>query len=88
MVVETMIDKITVNSKYDDRRARITIHFRCGDKKPKNYTKVKGKGRTTKISNTSASASTLAKVLEVKKSFFAALPYQACQRKKRVCKKE
>ena len=32
--------------------------------------------------------STLAKVLEVKKSFFAALPYQACQRKKRVCKKK
>jgi site-specific DNA recombinase len=88
MVVETMIDKITVNSKYDDRRARITIHFRFGDKKPKNYTKVKGKGRTTKISNTSASGSTLAKVLEVKKSFFAALPYQACQRKKRVCKKK
>jgi site-specific DNA recombinase len=71
-VVQTMIDKITVNSAYDDK-VRITIHFSFGDKKLTDY-----KSKSVKKSNTSSSASPLVKALELQKVLYVPLPYQAC----------
>jgi SMC interacting uncharacterized protein involved in chromosome segregation len=71
-VVQIMIDKITVNSAYDDK-VRITIHFSFGDKKLTDY-----KSKSVKKSNTSSSASPLVKALELQKILYVPLPYQAC----------
>jgi site-specific DNA recombinase len=87
IVVETMIEKITVNSDYD-KTAYITIYFRFGDRKSTTYSKsmarqLKGKDKSKNTCNTFTHASPHENVLQVKVSFFAPLPYQAIARKVR-----
>jgi hypothetical protein len=87
IVVETMIEKITVNSDYD-KTAFITIYFRFGDRKSTTYSKsmarrLKGKDKSKNTCNTFTHASPHENVLQVKVSFFAPLPYQAIARKVR-----
>jgi uncharacterized protein YpiB (UPF0302 family) len=87
MVVETMIEKITVNSDFD-KTAYITIHFRFGDRKSSTYSKsmarkLKGKDKSKNTCNTFTNASPIENTIQVTVSFFAPLPYQALARKAR-----